>query len=346
MTQPQSGPRQHLLTAVCVLLSAHFAIAYNTLTWAMVPFDGYKDLNGHSGPFAYRMLPALLWKAVVFALAPLHKRFPRLHMPNLNRPFTSNEDWFVVLLTFTAILGTLFIARRLLRRIDTHWGFEWMALGMGYAAYFDTILVLNRNLYYPYDIAAVFFFMLLVYLAYSDRPAAFTLVLIPAVLNKETAAMAVLIYLGLQYGRCPLRRLMTMCAGMGAVVVATRLAQQAYIHHICPGCHGMLEDQVAGNLHQTANPLFWLSELSVFGFAYVAAILFWKYVPKQLRITSVGVYVLWVAAMCFAGVLREVRIFSELSALLLLVVGTGVHGWLEVRRHEVVGDEACEMQQQ
>lgn len=346
MTQPQGGLRQRLLTAVCVLLSAHFAIAYNTLTLAMVPFDGYKDLNGRSGPFAYRMLPALLWKAVVFALAPLHRRFPRLHMPSLNRPFTSNEDWFVVLLTFAAMLGTLLIARRLLRRINAHWGFEWMALGMGYAAYCDTMVVLNRNLYHPYNITAVFFFMLLVYLAYSDRPAAFTLVLIPAALNKETAAMAVLVYLGLHYGRHPLRRLMTMGAGMGAVVVAIRLAEQAYIQHICPACHGMLEDQVAGNLRQTADPLFWLSELSVFGFAYVAAILFWKYVPKQLRITSFGVYVLWVTAMCFAGVLREVRIFSELSALLLLVVGTGVHGWLEVRRPEVVGDEAFEMQQQ
>jgi hypothetical protein len=63
-----------------------------------------------------------------------------------------------------------------------------------------------------------------------------------------------------------------------------------------------------------------------------------------LRITSVGVYVQWIAAMCFAGVLREVRIFSELSALLLLVVGTGVHGWLQTRRPEAVGDPACEMQ--
>lgn len=346
MTQPQSGPRQHLLTAVCVLLSAHFAIAYNTLTWPMVTFDGYKDLNGHNGPFAYRMFPALLWKTVVFALTPLHRRFPRLHMPTLNRPFSSNEDWFVVLLTFAAILGTLLIARRLLRRIDAHWGFEWMALGVGYAAYFDTMLVLNRNLYYPYDILAVFFFMLLLYLAYCDRPAAFMLVLIPAMLNKETAAMAVLVYLGLHYGRRSLPSLMTMGAAMGAVVVAVRLAERAYIHHICQACGGMLEDQLANNIHQTANPLFWLSELSVFGFAYVAAILFWKYVPKQLRITSVVVYVLWVAAMCFVGILREVRIFSELSALLLLVVGTGVHGWLEARRHEVVGDETCEMQQQ
>ena len=159
MAEVQGVRRQPLLTAVCVLLSAHFAIAYNTLTSAMVPFHTYKDLDGDGGPFAYRMLPALLWKAAVVLVSPFHRRFPRLRLPYLNRPFTSQEDWFVVLLTFAAMLGTLLVARRLLRSIDSRRGFEWMALGMGYAAYFDTILVLNRNLYYPYDIAALFLYL-------------------------------------------------------------------------------------------------------------------------------------------------------------------------------------------
>jgi hypothetical protein len=52
MTEVQGVRRQPLLTAVCVLLSAHFAIAYTTLTAAMVSFHTYKDLNGDGGPFA------------------------------------------------------------------------------------------------------------------------------------------------------------------------------------------------------------------------------------------------------------------------------------------------------
>jgi hypothetical protein len=118
-----------------------------------------------------------------------------------------------------------------------------MALGMGYAAYFDTILVVNRNLYYPYDIAALFFFTLLVYLAYRGRAAAFTLVLIPAVVNKETAAMAIFIFLGLQYGRYSLRRLLSWFTGMGVTVVAIRLVERAYIHHICSSCGEMTQNQ-------------------------------------------------------------------------------------------------------
>lgn len=334
MTEVQGVRRQPLLTVVCVLLSAHFAIAYNTLTSAMVPFHTYKDLKGDGGPFAYRMLPALLWKAATVLLHPLSLRFPRLHMPYLNRPFTSQEDWFVVLLTFAAMLGTLLVARRLLRSIDSHRGFEWMALGMGYAAYFDTMLVLNRNLYYPYDVAALFFFTLLVYLAYQGRPVAFTLVLIPAFLNKETAAVAIFIFLGLQYGRYSLLRLMSLCAGMGALVVAIRLAERAYIQHLCSSCGGMTQNQFSENVHQMFNPLFWLSESAVFGFAYVAAILFWRFVPVRVRVTSIAVFVLWGAAMTVVGILREVRIFSELSAVVLLMIGLGVHGWLQERRLE------------
>ncbi len=310
----------------------------------MVSFHTYKDLKGDGGPFAYRMLPALLWKATVVLGSPLHRRLPRLHMPHLNRPFTSEEDWFVVLLTFAAMLGTLLVARRLLRSIHSQRGFEWMALGMGYAAYFDTILVVNRNLYYPYDIAALFFFTLLVYLAYRGRAAAFTLVLIPAVVNKETAAMAIFIFLGLQYGRYSLRRLLSWFTGMGVTVVAIRLVERAYIHHICSSCGEMTQNQLSENIHQMFNPLFWLSEASVFGCAYVAVILFWRFVPMRVTVMSVGVFAPWGAAMTVAGVLREVRIFSELSAVVLLVIGLGVRGWLqELSLNEKMSRAAAEM---
>jgi uncharacterized membrane-anchored protein len=52
-----------------------------------------------------------------------------------------------------------------------------------------------------------------------------------------------------------------------------------------------------------------------------------------VRLTVLAVCGLWIAMMAMTGVLREVRIFSELSALVLLVVGLGVHGWLEERRN-------------
>jgi hypothetical protein len=332
MFSGESKLHQRLLSLVCVLMSAHFAIAYTTLSSAMVPFHGYNELNGGGGAFAYRMLPALLWKLTVFLVAPLARRHPHLHMPLLNPPFTTDESWFVVLLTFAAMLGTLTIARWLMRCIDSRPAMEWLALGIGYAAYFDTILVLNRNLYYPYDITALFFFTWLVYLAWQGRAIGFALVLLFAVLNKETAAMAILLFFGFEYGRRPLGSLAAICAGMSGMVVGIRILQRAYILHLCAICQQMAQNQLVNNLHQLPNPLFWLSELSVFGYAYIAAIVFWRFIPVRVRVTSMAVFALWLSVMTIAGVLREVRIFSELSALLLLMVGLGAHRWLETRR--------------
>ena len=331
MSEHNKGRRRYLLNSVCVLMSAHFALAYNSQTSPMVPFGHYKELDGSGGPFAYRMLPALLWKAGVWVFGPISHRFSRFHFPNLNKPLSSSEDWFMVLLTFAAMLGTLLIARRLLRLIDGRPGFEWMALGMGYAAYFDTVLVLNRNLFYPYDVSATFFFMLLVYFAYKGRPVAFSGALLLAMLNKETAIMAVPVFFLLWHGRRRWQALTATCAGMAALAIGVRLAQWAYIRHICSSCHEMAQNQLHENLHQLPNPLFWLSESSVFGFAYVAAIIFWRDIPRRLRITGLVVYGIWLAGMMVVGVMREVRIFSELSALLLLMVASGVHRWLERR---------------
>lgn len=324
-------PRNWSLTAVCVLVSAHFSIAYVTMTHPMVAFPPYAQLDGKNGPFAYRMLPALLWKACLFLFHPIHQYFPHARLPHLNPPFSSNEDWFVTLLTFFSMLGTLSISRRLLRAIDSRRAFEWLALAMAYAAYFDLILVLNRNLYYPYDLTALFFFTALTFLAYQGRARWFAAVLICAMVNKETAIMAIPVYFGLQYGRRPHKRLFALCAIFSILALATRLGQWAYLRSLCSGCSHQMENHLSGNLHQFGNPLFWVSILSTFGFAYVASFFLWRYIPAHVRRTVIVVFLLWSAAMLYAGILREVRIFSELSALLFLANALGLHHWLAKR---------------
>lgn len=322
---------EHLLTGVCVLLSAHYSAADLNLTTPEWAFERYRDLQLYVGPFDYRMLPALLWHALSFVLTPLYRAHPGLHLPVLHQPFTSDEGWFLFFLGFFSMLGTLMVARRMLRSINPAWQFEWLALGLGYAAYFDSMLVLNRNLYYPYDTLALFFFTLLVYLAWRGRPVAFCAALAVATLNKETACMAILIYFGFQVNRGNLRRVVAICAGMAVIPLAVHLGEHALIHHVCSGCTGQAQNQLAYNLSQLANPLFWLSESTVFGFGYVALILLWRLVPMRLRVTAGATYVLWLGGMTVVGILREVRIFSELSALLLLLVATGLNQWLLLR---------------
>ncbi|HEY0758787.1 MAG TPA: hypothetical protein VGD59_05985 [Acidisarcina sp.] len=327
----KSKNARHLLTIVTILMSAHYSAADLNLTTPEFDWDDYTHLRLHVGPFDYRMLPALIWRLLAWLLGPLHRSHPGLNMPMLHQPFLGNRGWFLFLLGFFFMLATLTVARGLLQTINPAWQFGWLALSLGYIAYFDTALVLNRNLYYPYDVPALFFFTLLVSLAWRDRPLLFTLVLAVATLNKETACMSILIYFGLHIGRTALGRLAALCAGMAATVLAVRLAERALIHHVCSTCTAQAQHQLSGNIAQLANPFFWLSATSVFGYAYVAVILLWRYIPVRLRITASVTYVAWLGGMSVVGILRELRIFSELSALLLLLVAVGLNEWMRQR---------------
>jgi hypothetical protein len=293
----------------------------------MVAFGPYKDINHLRGPFAFRMLPAMVWKFVAYVAARLHRGFPRLHLPQLNPPFDSYDNWFLVFLTFGAMLGTLFVARRLVRDIGGRGGAEWLALGMAYAAYFDTILVLNRNLFYPYDVTALFFFTALSYLAYRGKPLSFALLLLPAMLNKETAAMAIFLYFGFHVNRRNLHKVIGLCTAFGLETIAIRFGQSCYLNARCAGCAGPPEHHLGMNLRQMANPLFWAAFPAVYGFAWVAALIFWRFVPVRTRRTVGGLFAAWFLVMVVTGVIREIRIFSELSAPLLIVIAEGVSAW-------------------
>jgi len=318
------------LTVVCVLLSAHFTVAYNTLTVVMFSFQRAISLN--NTPLDYRLLTVLIYQAFMFLVSPLRAHHPTLHLPYLNYPFSSDLQWFICVLTFVGMFATLMVTRRLLRVIDGHWAFEWLALAMVYMAYFDTILVLNRNLYYPYDILALFFFTLLVYLAYIDQPVWIAILLVPAILNKETACMAGLVYFCLYFGRKPIGRLVAICGGFALISFTVRTVQQMYMHHRCPACTQMLRYELGGNLHQMLNPLFWLSESAVFGYAWVSIFFFWRYVPARIRWTAIITYAAWTLSLLFTGILREVRIFSEVSIIVVLVTATGIHHYLQARK--------------
>lgn len=300
----------------------------------MVAFGPYKEIDHLRGPFAFRLLPAILWKLVANVATYLHRALPMVHLPQLNPPFDSYENWFLVILTFAAMLGTLSVARRLVREIDGRSGTEWLALGMAYAAYFDTILVLNRNLFYPYDLTALFFFTTLSYLAYRGRPLGFALVLVPAMLNKETAAMAIFLYFGFHVNRGSLYKITALCTAFGLETIVIRVGQSLYLNARCPGCSGPPEHHLGMNLRQMGNPLFWAAFPAVYGFAWVAAFIFWRFVSARTRRTVGGLFAAWFLVMLVTGVIREIRIFAELSAPLLIVITEGVGAWLTQKQTE------------
>lgn len=86
----------------------------------------------------------------------------------------------------------------------------------------------------------------------------------------------------------------------------------------------MSEVHLAANMRQMANPLFWLSISSVFAYAWMALVTLWKDIPLAVRRAVLWVFLPWCCAMVYAGILRELRIFSDLSVLVVLAVATGL----------------------
>ncbi|MEK6397005.1 MAG: hypothetical protein V4734_02875, partial [Terriglobus sp.] len=138
------------------------------------------------------------------------------------------------------------------------------------------------------------------------------------------AIMTVIAYAALQFRNIPIRRLILLCTGLAAIALTVRETQKLWIHHACNLCGTGTQYMLLFNLKQLANPLFWISLTGIFGFAWVLLILLWKDIPEAPRRALVWVGIPWTAAMLLNGVLRELRIFSELSVLIVLALATGV----------------------
>ncbi len=321
-------PGRRWLPVVCVLIALHFTIAYLTLTTPMVPLMPLDARFAVGGPFAFRMLPAILWSIALR----IGQHLPHHAWPALNHPFDSPQSCFMALMSFAGILGAMLVMRRTIRFACPPWA-EWFAPLLGILAYFDLILPLHRNLWYPYDALALFFFALLIDAAYRNRPWLFVLALPLAMLNKETAIMTVIAYGAFQFARVGTRRLAILCVAFGTVAMAVREAQKIWILHACIGtCGTTTQTQLLFNIKQLVNPLFWASLPGVFGFTWVLLIFLWKDIPTAIRRAMMCVGIPWIAAMLLSGILRELRIFSELSVLVVLAIATGTVNALAKRQ--------------
>jgi hypothetical protein len=323
-------PRRRWLDLLCLFIAAHFTIAYLTLTTVMVPLIPFTPEFARGGPFAFRMLPAMLWSVALWCAQP----FAQHPWPALNPPFQSPQECFIALVTFLSIAGAMLTIRRTIRFSCPAWA-EWFAPLLGILAYFDLILPLHRNIWYPYDALAIFFFALLIDAAYRNRPWLFVLALPFAILNKETAIMTVIAYAAFQYTHMQTRRLAILCGSFATVALVIREIQKAWILHVCHNmCGTGTQHLLLFNLKQLLNPLFWLALAGVFGFAWVLLVLLWDDIPPRIRRAVVWVGAAWIAAMLWNGILRELRIFSELSVLVVLSIATGAAHYLANMRHK------------
>jgi hypothetical protein len=320
------GKRQRIgFFLVTVAISFHFALSYLRLTTPMLQLEPYLHMQVET-PFRYRILPVFLYRAFVWGTAHLH-----IHLPSLNPPVDSPDNWFMMLLAAASMIGSVYFTVRAIERITGTSRYLWMALAQILCAYFDYTLVLNRNLFYPYDLPALFFFSALTYFAVTGDYWLFTLTFIPAELTKETAVMGILIFFLLQIKRDNWQRVVAYCVFLGLLFAGIKYLLYRELYRPCVHCAGLAQDQLRSNLMQSLNPLFWISILSLFAYLWIALVFLWPWISRRLKYTFCVTAAAWLLIMLGAGILREIRIFSELSTLVIVLIASGLHQYIRSR---------------
>ncbi|MBT9331359.1 hypothetical protein [Paracidobacterium acidisoli] len=302
-----------------VAVSLHFALDYVRLTNPMIGLEDYLHLQIDT-PFRYRILPQLLYRVWAYVIAHLH-----IHLPSLNPPVDSPDNWFMVLLAAASVIGAVYFTAHAIRHITGTSRYKWLSFALVLCAYFDYTLVLNRNLFYPYDLPTLFFFSALTCFAVTGNYWLFALTFIPAELTKETVVIAILIFFLLQIRQDNWKKVVSYCAFLSVLFVIIKYLLFRELYQPCAHCGNLMQNQLRSNLSQLVNPLFWISIFSVFAYLWVAVVALWPWISQRMRYTFAITAAAWGLLMFGAGILREIRIFSELSALLVVVIASGLH---------------------
>ena len=320
------------LYAIALAVALHFSIDYLNLTFPMIAFNPY--VHGQIGPpFRYRILVAWIYRGFA-AIMGGHR------LPHLIAPFDSQQGWFLVLLCTASLMVAVYATGQAIRSVTGSSRYRWLSLLVLEMAYFNYILPPHRALFYPYDLPALAFFAVLTWLALEARYLWFAIVFVPATMNRETAIYALLLFLLLNIGRQPAAKLLAYGAGLTAVFAGIKYALYVLLHQSCQGCPALAENQLGYNLRQLANPVFWVAAASVFAYAWVALFPLWKHIDTRLRRSFTVLIWLWTVPMFLVAILRELRVFAELSPFLIVLLANGLSGYLASRNGRVVGRPA------
>ena len=307
-----------LFHLIALAASLHFSLVYIFVARHMNDLHQYVA-HTVEPPFLFRILPYYLYCGFVQASEMAH-----LHLPLLNPPLNSQENWFMILLNLLALFTAIECTASAIVKTTALPALRWVALGLVLCVDYNSILAINLSLYYTYDITSLAFFALLTLCSLRCDYLSFALVLPWAMLNKETSALAILLFFLLNVTRDRCQKLLVFSAAMSGLACAVKYATIHLLPLPAPVTGTLVINQLSYNFHQLLNPLFWVSLVSLFGYLWIPLLLLWKEIPRRLRLTFASLFALWFAAMFYAGVLRELRVFSELSPLLLVALASGL----------------------
>ncbi len=320
---------------ICV----HFALAYNLET-------DYLDLRAYTQglektPYQYRILMMYVFRLlssrhIVVALA---QHAEHMHVPvQWRMPQQLVQIGVAIVSLFGGVLAT---AGTLTKLTGDRIFSRWMSLLLIYMAYFNLAPSWGLGYTFPYDTPSLLFFCIGVYLVVSGRDLLYYLVYPIAVLNRETICFLTIFFLIWKWQELRARdgkltprdawRLAAHGLAQAAIWIALKLwlAHRFAVNTYDYGSR-VTNPPVVGrvmlNIHELVLPQQWPVYLSVFGFLLPVVWLQRRWIGNQGIYWGCMILVpLWFVGMFFMGLLPEIRIFSELSALLVPALGLIVY---------------------
>ena len=314
---PTLTPSQlfHLLV---IDMALHFSLIYYADPGKVIKLHDYVD-GSATTPFIFRILPYLLYCGFEQVLGLFHA-----HMPVLPHPFLDDESWFTILLNALGVIVAVEVTAVIIKQVTHSDRMRWLSLAIFPCIYFNSLLAINRNLFYTYDMSSLAFFTILLWAGLNKRYLIFLLTLVPAMVNKETAIMAIPLTLFLNWKKEDAKKLLAFCFLAGALALAVKYTVVSLVPHYFHVEREIFSNKLYENARQIVNPLAWISMPSIFGYMWIPLILVWRNIAPRLRYSFAMIAFLWLIVMIPVGVIRELRIFSELSSFLIVALASGL----------------------
>lgn len=305
-----------VLFGVYALVAVAFAAVYfrMTIPWSDAKLAEYTEMT-HLRP---GLLPIFRLRVLVPYLALAVERLTHIDYRLIYRGLAA-----------VSVFGSLLAYRRYLICFmkPAHAGI--LALGIIYSLLWN--LCLLNNLYFPFDLPSLFFFILGLDAIYRRRWRLFYAALILGLLNRETAGFLIVVFAFSLYREMPLRRLVGHVVVQALIALGLKMGISAALDvrvdwlessHIAHNA-GVIRDMITlrGNALKD-----WAKLVLAFGGLWLVLPIVWKRQPAFIR-RSVLVMLPFIAAMLARAVVDEMRDYIELIPVVL----TPVAYWVSLR---------------
>ncbi len=341
-------PRSRWRTALWLLFTLgiclHFALAYN-LELDFLDLGAY--MRGlEKTPYQYRILMMYVFQllATQHPIVVLAQHTQHMHVPaEWQKPQKLVQIGVSMLSLFGAVLAT---AATLTKLTGDRIFSRWMSMLLIYMAYFDLAPGWGLGYSFPYDTPSLLFFCVGVLLVVSGRDWLYYLLFPIAVLNRETICFLTIFFLVWKWQqlrsrtRSIPRKDMLGLAVHGLAQAAIWIGLKLWLAHRFaanqydygsrvanpPGTIELLIGKFEFNVHEMLLPQQWPVFLSIFGFLLPVLWLQRRWIGNRGIYWGCAIVMpVWCVGMLFMGLMPEIRIFSELSALLVPALGLIVY---------------------